>query len=95
MGCKRWLQKDGQSIEKFQEHREPRKNVNYKRYKFFSRAQESDETIDQYVTELRKMCETCEFVTLKNSLIKDRIVLGVNDATDMREIVQDFRLHRQ
>lgn len=58
-------------------------------------AQESDETIDQYVTELRKMSETCEFVTLKNSLIKDRIVLGVNDATDMREIVQDFRLHRQ
>lgn len=51
--------------------------------------------IDQYVTELRKMSETCEFVTLKNSLIKDRIVLGVNDATDMREIVQDFRLHRQ
>ena len=63
--------------------------MNYKRYKFFSRAQESDEIIDQYVSVLRKVSETCEFVTLKNSLIKD--VLGINDATDKREIAQDFR----
>ena len=63
--------------------------MNYKRYKFFSRAQESDEIIDQYVTVLRKISETCEFVTLKNSLIKD--VLGISDATDKREIAQDFR----
>lgn len=33
---------------------------------------------------LRKLCETCEFGTLKNSLIKDRIVLGVNN-TKTRE----------
>ena len=65
--------------------------MNYKRYKFFSRAQESDEIIDQYVTVLRKISETCEFVTLKNSLIEDRIVLGINDATDKREIAKDFR----
>ena len=63
--------------------------MNDKRYKFFSRAQESDEIIDQYVTVLRKISETCEFVTLKNSLIKD--VLAINDATDKREIAQDFR----
>ena len=63
--------------------------MNDKRYKFFSRAQESDEISDQYVTVLKKISETCEFVTLKNSLIKD--VLGINDATDKREIAQDFR----
>ena len=63
--------------------------MNDKRYKFFSRAQESDEISDQYVTVLRKISETCEFVTLKNSLTKD--VLGINDATDKREIAQDFR----
>ena len=69
---------------KFEEHSEPKKNVSYERYKFFSRAQESGESIDQYVTILRKLCETCEFGTLKNSLIKDRIVLGVNN-TKTRE----------
>ena len=69
---------------KFEEHCEPKKNVSYERYKFFSRAQESGESIDQYVTILRKLCETCEFGTLNNSLIKDRNVLGVNN-TKRRE----------
>ena len=69
---------------KFEEHCEPKKNVNYETYKFFARAQESGESIDLYVTILRELCETCKFGTLKNSLIKDRIVLGVNN-TKTRE----------
>ena len=69
---------------KFEEHCEPKKNVSYERYKFFARAQESGESIDLYVTILRELCETCKFGTLKNSLIKDRIVLGVNN-TKTRE----------
>ena len=63
---------------KFQKHCEPKKNVSY------SRAQESSKSIDRYATILRKLCETCEFGTLKNSLIKDRIVLDVNN-TNTRE----------
>ena len=58
--------------------------MSYERYKFFSRAQESGETIHQYVTVLRKLGETCEFSTLKNFLIKDRIVVGISD-TKKRE----------
>ena len=69
---------------KFEEHCEPKKSVSCQRYKFFSRAQESGKSIDQYVTILRKLCETCEFGTLKKSLVKDRIVLGVNN-TKTRE----------
>ena len=55
------------------------KNLSYERYEFFSRAQKSSETIDQHVTVLRKLSESCELSTLKNSLIKDRIVLGSSD----------------
>ena len=73
---------------KFEEHCEPKKNVSYERYKFFSRAQESGESIDQYVTILRKLCETCKFGTLKNSLIKDRIVLGVNNAKTRERLLR-------
>ena len=68
-------------IEKLKEFCEPRKNISYE---FFSRAQKSGETIDQYVTVLRKLSESCELSTLKNSLIKDRIVLGISD-TNTRE----------
>ena len=34
-------------LEEFEEHCDPRKSVSYKRYKFFSRLQESGETIDR------------------------------------------------
>ena len=60
------------------------KNVSYERYKFFSRARESGKTIGQYVIVSRKLSETCEFSTLKNSVIKDRIILGISD-TETRE----------
>ena len=68
-------------IQKFEEHCEPKKNVSYERYKFFSRAQESGKTIDQYVTVLRKLSETCELVQENAprmeklaSIARDRII---------------------
>ena len=42
-------------LEKLEEYCEPRKNVSYESYKFFSRAQESSKTIGQYVIVLRKL----------------------------------------
>ena len=91
---------DDTKIEKvlqiFEEHCEPKKSVSYERYKFFSRAQESGETIDQYVTVLRKLGETCEFGTLRNSLIKDRIVLGVSNCKTRARLlrVQELTLEK-
>ncbi|XP_068747958.1 uncharacterized protein [Montipora capricornis] len=74
-------------LQKFEEHCEPKKNVTYERYQFFSRAHVSGKTIDEYVTVLRKLSETCEFGTLRNSLIKDRIVLGVNNCTTRERLL--------
>ena len=83
-------------LQKFEEHCEPKENVSYERYKFFSRAHESGETIDQYVTVLRKLSETCEFGTLRNSLIKDRIVLGVSNCKTRERLlrVQELPLEK-
>ena len=61
----------------------------------FQAAQKSGETIDQYVTVLRKLSETCGFSTLKNSLIKDRIVLGICDTkTTERLPISDLTLEK-
>ena len=46
----------------------PRLNVTYERHRFFTRSQLSEETIDQYVTELRKLEKTCEFGVIGESL---------------------------
>ena len=66
-------------LEQFDNFCEPRKNTIYERYLFFSRGQESGESIDKYATVLRNMADNCEFQDLKNSLIRDRIVFGVTD----------------
>ncbi len=44
---------------------------------FNTRNQQPGETVDQYATILRKKVKTCEFGTLTESLIKDRLVCGV------------------
>ena len=67
-------------LEQFEHFCEPRKNTIYERYMFFSRNQESGESIDKYVTVLKNMAENCEFAELKESLVRDRIVYGVSDS---------------
>ena len=66
-------------IEHFDQYFTPKKNVTYMRYKFFSCNQSEGQNIDAYVTELRKRAEHCEFAELKNSLIRDKIVIGIRD----------------
>ena len=57
----------------------PKKNIPYLRYKFFSYNQNEDQNIDDYVTELKLKSSHCEFGKLKESLIRDRIVAGTKD----------------
>ncbi|XP_030578703.1 uncharacterized protein K02A2.6-like [Archocentrus centrarchus] len=71
-------------IKKFDDHCNPGVNETVERYRFFTRSQGASESIDSYVTELRLLAKTCNFGTLRDSLIRDRIVCGGNN-TSMRE----------
>ena len=51
----------------------------YERYVFGMCKQEPHENIEEHVTKLRKLRETCSFGDLRNDFIKDRLVLGVSD----------------
>ena len=37
------------------------------------------DTFDEYVTRLKPLIEDCEFRELRNSLIKDLIIIGLRD----------------
>ncbi|KAK0156623.1 hypothetical protein N1851_000054 [Merluccius polli] len=71
-------------ITKFDDHCNPSVNEIVERYRFFTRNQGASENIDSYVTELRLLAKTCNFGTLRDSLIRDRIVCGGSN-TAMRE----------
>lgn len=53
-------------------------NTTDERYVFNNKHQESSESVDAYVTRLRKLSLTCEFGQLADQMIRDRIVCGIN-----------------
>ena len=63
-------------IDGLENYFKPALNVTYERFIFNTCDQQSHQTIDEYVSKLRGLSKTCEFGTLRDSLIKAHIVLG-------------------
>ena len=72
-------QKMDNVLELWQNYCIGRTNVIYERYKFNNRSQEANGSIDANTTALRTLAETCEFGSLKDDLIRDRLVCGIRD----------------
>ncbi|XP_048576175.1 uncharacterized protein LOC125557547 [Nematostella vectensis] len=71
-------------------------NETYERYKFNTRVQKPDESIDSYVASLKTLAETCNFCEcLKTSLLRDRVVLGVKDDHTRKRLLQEGKLTLQ
>ncbi|UYV79065.1 hypothetical protein LAZ67_17000981, partial [Cordylochernes scorpioides] len=66
-------------LKAFDSHFCVRKNIIYERAKFNSRIQEDRELVDEFITSLYKLADSCEFEGLHEQLIRDRIVVGVRD----------------
>ena len=55
-------------------------NETYERYSFNKRERKPDEDIDSFIVAIKELADRCSFCTcMKDSLIRDRIVMGVND----------------
>lgn len=64
-------------MQRFEAYCNPKKNLTYERCMFFTSVQ-GDMTISQYVTDLKTKPKSCEVSALESSLIRDRIVCGIN-----------------
>ena len=49
------------------------------RFKFFCRSQQDSESVSQFVAELRKLSEFCEFGDTLDVMLRDRLVCGVRN----------------
>ena len=68
-------------------------NETYERFVFNSRQKNENETVDQYVTALRTLAQSCNFYNcLRDSLIRDRLVIGINDNATQKKLLQDRKL---
>ena len=66
-------------LDMFEAYCNPRSNTTIDRHKFFTYRQAEGQSLNNIVTELRTLSAECEFENLRDSLIKDMIICGVND----------------
>ena len=66
-------------LKKFEDHCTPRRNEVFERYKFFTTSQQEGQTVDNYITKLKTLAAACEFGDQEDSLIRDRVVLGIRE----------------
>ena len=68
-------------------------NETYERYMFNKRDQEASESIEAYLSALRELAKTCNFCDcLQDSLLRDRIVLGIRDSHTRKLLLQKRKL---
>jgi hypothetical protein len=64
-------------VQRFETYCSPKTNETYERYMFNSRKQFEGEAVEQFVTELKIRAQSCNFGDLRDSMIRDRLVLGI------------------
>ena len=70
-------------------HFVPQRHVLFERYKFNTASQQSGDTMDDYVVRLRQLADSCEFGILKDSLIRDRLVIGTSDTPARERLLRE------
>ena len=58
-------------------HYKPKAVLIYERYKFYSRAQKSGESVNDFVAALKALAHTCEFGATLSEMLRDRFVMGL------------------
>ena len=76
-------------MEAFDKHCNPKKSETVERYKFFQRTQEVGEPLGNFVTDLKLLASTCNFKDLKESLVRDRIICGIQDRLLREDLLKD------
>lgn len=81
-------------FEKFDEFTIGQVNETYECYILNNRSQEPSESIDAHVASLRSLAKTCGFCDcLSESLLRDRIVLGISNNNLRKRLLQERSLN--
>lgn len=71
---------------KFDTHFVPKRNIIHERALFNQRVQKHDETVESFIRALHELAEHCDFGNQKDSLIRDRLVIGIKDRDVSKEL---------
>lgn len=68
------------------------KNVIFERAKFNRRKQEESETVDDFILDLYRLAEHCEYGAFKEEMIRDCIVVGLRNSALSEKLQMDSEL---
>ena len=75
----------------FEERCVPHKNVVFEWYKFFTCTQLEGQNVYAYLTQLKTLVSSCEFGYQEESLMHDRIWLGIKDKS-LQRLLRELHL---
>ena len=81
-------------LQKFDTYFFAKKNITYLWCRIFSCNQLQGQNIDHFVTELKSRAAHCEFQTLKDSLVEDKLLIGVNDKKVQERLLREEDLEK-
>ena len=73
-------------------HVAPKPIVIAERYNFYKRTQKEDENVSDYLAELRRLSETCDFGTFLEQAIRDMLVIGLKDRNAQKKLLSEKEL---
>ena len=79
----------GEITAKLREHFEPKVNVIAERFLFHKRDQHSEETVTEYVAELRRLATRCSFDAYLNDALRDRLVCGLKSESIQKSLLAE------
>ena len=66
-------------VDAFDDHFKVRKNLIFEQVHFNRRNQLPNESVEQFITEIHRLGDNCEYGEMKEELIRDRLVVGIRD----------------
>ena len=83
-------------IAKFDAFFQVRKNIIFERARFNHRSQKEEESVEQFITSLYSLAESCDYGAMKDEMIRERIVVGIQDnsLTERMQMDSDLTLEK-
>lgn len=79
-------------LAKFDEHFAPRQSEVFERFKFMKRSQAPGESFDTWLVDMKALADSCNYGDGLNSIIRDFIVLGVEDDNTREKLLYETGL---
>ncbi len=77
------------ALDKLNVYFNPQKNIPFERHTFRQAAQDPSETMDAYVTRLKRLVKTCDYGTLSAEMIRDQVLEKCHSTRLRRRLLRE------